>query len=162
MARLFPPLAALTAAWFVGMAVWSYFAISREAGGLTILDARLLGYGLEDARLFLRELSPLGKARYLGPMRVLDSVFPALLALTLIAVAFRVTGRLALAAGATALVAAGLDYAENAAVAGLLRRGADGIDAEAVAIACGLTMAKFALYGAAFGLLAVGHFRGRA
>lgn len=163
MVRLFPPLAALTALWFVAIALWSFLAISAEAWYQPILDARPFGYDLESARLFLQGLSPLGKARYLGPMRVLDSVFPLLLAVTLATGAVRYgRGWLPWAVTICAAVGAAFDYVENAAIAGLLRLGSEGVDAAAVLTASALTVTKFVFYLAAFAGLGVAVMRRRA
>lgn len=62
---------------FVVLAVLSKTQI--EPGGMVIFDSRLAGYSLEDARAFVAALSADQRAAYLGPFRVIDTVFPVLL-----------------------------------------------------------------------------------
>jgi hypothetical protein len=113
--------------------------ISAAAGGLLPFDLRALGYDAGAARAFLTALTPEGRDLYLGPVRVNDTVFPILFTLTL-CLPLRGWGWLwflpALAYGL-------LDLAENMAVAVLLSAGPE-VAAGQVALASGLTMAKFA------------------
>lgn len=70
--------------------------LQRLAGGLAPFDIRPRGYGYEDARAFLAAIGPQGRAYYLDPELVLDSVYPPLYALSRAAVLWWLTmpGRL--------------------------------------------------------------------
>lgn len=153
-------MVALTAAWFVGIAVWSALAIGAEANWLPIFDVRATGYSPEAARDFLSVLSEQGRARYLGPMRALDTVFPALLAVTLVLGVWRFFGRsVAIAFSVVAVLAAILDYRENAAIADMLRLEPEAVTNEIVRTASALTMSKWACYLVALTGFAVGLIR---
>ena len=150
MRWLFWPMIALTAAYFVGMAGWTTLAISAEADWQLLFDARLAGYSFEAAQRFLGILSEVGLARYLGFARLLDTVFPALLAVSLIWGVCRFYGwRAALGISLVAVLAALLDWRENAAIAEMLRAGPDGIDEALVARASLLSIFKWICYGVA-------------
>ncbi len=125
----------LSAALAYGVLVLG-FAPRVEAGGLLPFDLRPLGYSPDEARAFLRALTPAGKAAYLGPVRITDTIFPILFTLTLCLPLRRWLWALpALAYGL-------LDLAENMAVAGVLRAGPDGAEG-AMRVASALTVAKF-------------------
>lgn len=110
-----------TGAVYLTMVLWTLPRIAREAGGLMPFDLRPLGYSVAEARAFLAALSETGREVYLTVQHRLDLVFPGLLALTLGLAFHRLAPRpLALVLSAVVIAAAGFDYAENAAVAGLL------------------------------------------
>ena len=140
MTRVFWALIALSAIYFVVLGAWSTWAISAGAGWLPIFDARVLGYDQEQARAFLLALSPEGLASYKGLFRQADTVFPILLAATL------VLGLL-------------VHHPWRRAVS--LGLGPEGIDEDVVSIAARLTMLKWFGYAVALGGLGFGLFRGR-
>ena len=97
-------------------------AISEGAAGLIPFDMRPFGYSTADAQTFLDSLTDDARASYLGPQRLLDSVFPALYGLSLIG-AFRVliaNRSLRRALILVAVCAALADYVENIRVARML------------------------------------------
>lgn len=120
-----------------------WFGPQVDAGGLRPFDLRPFGYDLAEAEAFVAALTPEGRAAYLGPVRMTDTVFPLLMTLTFVLV----SRRLGWAALLPALAYGALDLAENAEVAALLR--ASALDPQAVATASLLTMTKFAAFGIA-------------
>jgi hypothetical protein len=118
---LFWALVVANGAVYLAMVLWSLPEIARMAGGVAPFDLRPMGYAPDEARAFLAGLSDEGRAFYLGVQHRLDLVFPGLQAVTLI-LAFHclAPGPLAWALSVVAAASAGFDWAENAAVAGLL------------------------------------------
>tara|TARA_R110002049_G_scaffold140930_6_gene302344 strand:+ start:1452 stop:1967 length:516 start_codon:yes stop_codon:yes gene_type:complete len=138
---------------FVALAVMSKFWL--EPDGLIVFDSRLRGYDPAAARAYLAALSADQRALYLGAFRVLDTVFPIVLAGTLAGVIWRGAGvRLAMVR-VLALLMPGvylmLDLTENALVAVILRGQAT--DATIV-LASALTQGKWLVLAVAM-LLAV-------
>lgn len=64
-------------ACFVILAVMSKLWI--EPDGMTIFDSRLAGYDLADAQAFVAALNADQLGIYLGPFRIIDTIFPLLL-----------------------------------------------------------------------------------
>jgi hypothetical protein len=70
----------------LSVALWAVLSfvtvphLQRSAGGLPPFDARLRGYGYEEARALLLALGVEGRAYYLSPELVLDTIFPPLYA----------------------------------------------------------------------------------
>ncbi|MWD28100.1 hypothetical protein E0K89_011485 [Aquicoccus sp. SCR17] len=120
--------------------------MTPEAQGLMPLDARIGGYDSEDVREFLAALSEYGRWLYLGPVRLLDTVFPPLFGL-LLALLIAVNGRLWLSP--VPFLYAAVDLWENAVVAGILRSG----DARMAPTASNLTQGKFALVALSLAIL---------
>ena len=131
------PLSAALA--YAVLVLWFGPQVQAAAGGLTPFDLRPLGYGSDAARQFLTALTPEGRAVYLGPVRINDTVFPVLFTLTLCLPVRRWHWAWTLPALAYGL----LDLAENLVVARMLRAGPE-VDAGVVALASDLTQAKFA------------------
>lgn len=158
--RLFWSLFVLAMAVYLAMILWTLPAIMRAAGGLAPFDLRPGGYSVDEARAFLDALGADGRATYLGPQALLDLVYPALLAATLI-VGFRLLLRrpaLWIPAGLLAVAASGFDWLENLRVRGLLTADMPG-DA-AILGASFATVAKSVLSSVAFAaLLLAGSFR---
>lgn len=124
------------------------------AGGLRPPDLRFQGYDLPALRAWMLALPPDGVALYLGPVARADTAFPLLMGLTLLWWMRPFHTRAAWVAGAVALAYVGLDLAENATVAALLRAGPFGFDARQAAAASGLTQAKFLAFALALILAA--------
>lgn len=139
---LFWCVVAAALAVYLVMVLWSLPKIASWANGLAPFDMRPLGYSPGDARAFLAALPVEGREFYLNVQHRLDLVYPGLMALSLV-LAFRRLApvRLSIVLGVFAIAGAGFDYAENAAVAGLLS--GDPTDAALVA-ASRLTLAKSA------------------
>lgn len=137
----------LTALVYGVLVLWFGPQVQAAAGGLAPFDLRPLGYDLDQARVFLTTLTPEGREVYLGPVRVIDTVFPILFTLTLCLPVRRGPWGWTLPALAYGL----LDLGENMAVATLLRAGPE-VGSGPVALASALTMAKFAAVVVAAGI----------
>ncbi|WP_296763420.1 hypothetical protein [Sediminimonas sp.] len=148
MRRVFLAVLALMLANYLAMALWTTPRLMAAADGLPLFDLRPFGYGFHEARAYLAVLNAEGRETYLIVQHWLDTTFPALLALSLIlALHLLLAPRWLLLARAGSLVAvagAVFDYLENAAVAALLRAGAQGITPEMVTRAGVWTVAKSA------------------
>lgn len=106
---------------YLVMVLWSLPKISGMSGGLLPFDLRPMGYSVKEARALLAALDDPARAFYRDVQHRLDLFFPGLLALSLSLSFLRLAPRRwALALSAVMIAAAGFDYAENAAVAGLL------------------------------------------
>lgn len=167
---------ALTSAMIVLFAVMHLVTIPRlrdMAGGLAPFDLRFFGYDRADAVALLRALGSEGRAEYARVQLRLDDVFAPLYGLTLSLALAEILGRAGLGrilafllAFAIVLPTAGFDIAENTAIAELLRRPPDTLDAATVAEASFRTTTKwsFALLGgvvALAGILLANHRRDR-
>jgi hypothetical protein len=130
------PLATLAAC--LGLLGFCAVMLGAQSSGLPF-DLRPLGYSLTEAQAYLSHLTPSGTALYLGPIRLMDTLFPILFTLTL-CLPMRGRDQLwflpALAYGI-------LDLSENIAVARILRAGTE-VQAHAVTLASGMTEAKYA------------------
>lgn len=148
---------ALTLAGLVLMLTWSVPKI--EAGGLAPFDTRTGGYNYSDAVAFLSALTAEGRAAYLGPQRVADTIFPiGLVGVLVLGTVLALRRWSVTLAAAAALVPLGyfvFDMLENAAVAGLLRGGVETVTVEAVARASALTQWKFRFVDASLVILAL-------
>jgi hypothetical protein len=135
-----------TLAVYLAMILWTLPAIQADAGGLRAFDLRPGGYDLIEAQAFLSALGAEGRALYLGAQHWLDLVYPALLAMFLGLLIWRLGAdapRWVLWIGAALCVAgAGFDYLENARVAAMLVSPVDQIDAGQVAAASFATVWK--------------------
>ena len=162
IARLFWVLLGLTAIVYLVIVLWSLPIITRDAGGLTPFDLRPLGYDVDDAVAFLSALGETGLAQYQGAQRILDTIYPALMAATLVLAFARLfRWRTALAFGVVTVLAAVFDYRENIAVADLLALGATGVDEKTVGTAALMTVLKtvftsIAMLGLLVGLVQAG------
>ncbi|WP_298561306.1 hypothetical protein [uncultured Aliiroseovarius sp.] len=142
---------------YCAMVLWSLPIIMSDAKGLMPFDLRPSGYTTEEARAFLSVLSESGRAHYLGVQHKLDTLYPGLMALSLI-LAYLLLFPTKWAAGFSVLagLAAVFDWSENSAVADLLRLGAEGIDEEVVSAAAQFTMLKSGFVAVALTILLVG------
>lgn len=135
-------LPVVTALAYGVLALWFGPQVQAAAGGLLPFDLRVTGYGPQEARAFLTALTAEGRALYLGPVRINDTVFPVLFTLTLCLPLAAPQGGKGGVRFLPALAYGGLDLAENMAVATLLRTGPE-VAAPVVALASALTIAKF-------------------
>ncbi|MGH1331321.1 MAG: hypothetical protein ACRBBK_10600 [Paracoccaceae bacterium] len=131
---------------YLTMILWSLPRIARDAGA-PVFDLRSSRYDYEDARSFLSNLSDEGRDFYLNVQQSLDMIYPALFGI-IVAWSLLWAGKgfprwILRIAVAFALVSMVADYAENAAVRGMLLAGAEGIDPAQVASASARTMLKF-------------------
>jgi len=145
LARFFWICAASATLCFVALLVLSKGSL--EPQGLVVFDSHLMGYDLAFAPAYLAAMTEAQIAQYLGVFRILDTIFPGLLAISL--------------AGALWLNAKGLhpfvrflllfapaiylmmDLAENASVAQMLRAGVT-VQREIVEQASAFSVAKWA------------------
>jgi hypothetical protein len=128
---------------FVGLAIFTTFWLT--SAGLGPFDGQALGYGFNAAQSYLDDLTPDQRSLYLGPYRIADTIFPAVLTATLVLwFCTKTTGLFR--AGCVAFTGAFLvaDYVENMLVSRLIMLGADGITSEGVAFASALTQVKWA------------------
>lgn len=139
------------------MVLWSLPVIMKDANGLMPFDLRPSGYTTDEARAFLSALSENGRTHYMGVQHKLDTLYPGLMALSLI-LAYLLVFPTKWAAGFSvlAVLAAVFDWSENSAVADLLRLGADGIDEEVVSVAALFTMLKSGFVTVALTILLAG------
>ena len=96
--------------------------ISEGAAGLLPFDLRPMGYTTAEAQAFVDHLTVEARATYLGKQHLLDSVFPALLCLSMFGAFSMLVSHRGLRWGLIALAfgAALADYTENARVARML------------------------------------------
>ena len=142
---------ALMMAVYLTMALWSLPQLRQMAGGLLAFDLRPFGYDPQAARALVAALGPDGREFYQDVQQRLDTAYPALLALVLV-LAFRMLARgwTLWVFGAISIAAAAADYAENAAVAVMLRAGPDAISDAMVMAASRWTTLKSGLASVAF------------
>lgn len=149
-------LAALVASW-LSMNLWTAPKIEELAGGLRLLEMRFTGYSFNEARDFIKAIGDEGAALYLEAQLPLDMIFPPLLAAVLfLFYRWLFRGLTSLVIGAAALTTVVVDYSENAAVAAMLRAGADGLTPELVSTAHMWTTVKWSLSLIGLVALAVG------
>jgi hypothetical protein len=129
---------------YVALIAVGQIMVTVEAAGLAPFDLRIGGYTEADAAIYLAALSEAGRAAYLGPVRVLDTIFPVLFALflALLSRAVWARGGWVLAASLPALYLL-FDLWENARVAAMVAEG----DPSLAGVASALTQAKFAALG---------------
>ena len=141
MRLIFIALLLATAAIYLTMVLWSLPLITIEADGFRPFDLRPFGYSLEEAEEFNNALSEEGRVFYLDTQHWIDTLFPALLAASLIwSALFLWQGIARWVVVGIAVIAAVADYLENAAVARLL----DGFDPAIAAEANKWTLIKSA------------------
>ena len=128
-----------------------------HAAGKPLLDLRIAGYGYEEVRSYLETLGPEGRLYYLNVVWRLDSIFPALLALSLwFALPWLYPGAEPWGRSVLILIAfagACFDYLENYHEAGMMVLGPELLTEGKVAAASLATRLKWLFDGIA--LLAV-------
>jgi len=144
-AQLLPLIGLASAILFAGLAVFS--SVWLSADGMDVFDGRVRGYDLVDARAYLSALSIEQTGLYQGLFRFLDTIFPALLAVTL-CLSFRRAARRGLRLAFLVMTALylGADYTENAMVGRMLALGPDGINARTVDTASLFTQVKWGAF----------------
>ena len=140
----------LTALNYAMMLVYSGPKLLKAADGLWPFDMRIMGYSLEDATQYVTTITPEGRFFYLEVQQMLDTFFPALLALSLMITLYRLAPKLPVLY-LFPITGALFDYYENAAVAQILLTNAP--DKGLVEMASLLTGLKFAAI--ALSLLAI-------
>lgn len=131
----------------VGLGMWKVVPATR---GLKPFDLRYFGYSYDDALAYLNVLRFDTAELLLGPIRWLDTSFPALFTATLIGWGWFIAGRASVAMRAITvalpLAYLILDYLENHLVAQII----SGLlpTAEQVELASSVTVAKFVFVAA--------------
>lgn len=149
LARITGAIAALL---FAALAVLSNLWL--QPAGQLVFDSRVAGYSLAEARAFLEVLNADQVALYLGLFRWIDTVFPVLLAVTLVALIANRKGRDLLrgVAAIAAFLYLFFDLRENALVARMLKT-SENLSEELVASASMATMVKWGALAVSFGVL---------
>ncbi len=153
-------LLAATICCFAFLGLASDHLRNGYAAGQPLLDLRFTGYGYEEVRSYLETLGPEGRLYYLDVIWRLDSIFPALLALSLwFALPWLYPG--AGAAGRIMLIlitfaGACFDYLENYHEAGMMVLGPELLTEAKVAAASQATQLKWLFDGIAFLALLLG------
>lgn len=157
--RGYPALILFAAAVFVAMALASPMRCG-EVWRLCSFDAQITPYSPAEARAYLAAIGPAAVWRYLWGVQPLDLVFPALLCLVLREHFVRRASELeARRLGRLAVLYAGADYLENAAVRVMLERPAGDFSDLTARTASALTSGKWLLLAALF--VAAAWFRQR-
>jgi len=133
---------------YAAMVTWTLPGIADAAGGLTPFDMRPFGYSHEEALAFLSALTDEGRRLYTGPQKMLDAVYPALLAIVLAGAVKHLFPRGVLSSIMMACVAGGMaaDYLENLRVAEMM---AGDNSPDAITAAARATVLKSVLTGVA-------------
>lgn len=121
----------------------------EAVSGLAAFDMRPLGYGPAEAEMLLKALGADGRAYYLSHQIALDTLYPAMLALTLIAAILWFgkpmrDSRLVRLGIAVSVGCALFDYIENLGIVAMLLSGPD-VSSLLVFFASAATIAKSAL-----------------
>jgi hypothetical protein len=131
---------------YVTMLTWTLPAITKSAGGNLPFDLRPLGYSVEEAKIFLDTLAPDGRDLYLNVQHKLDSIYPALMAITLGLGTYLlspITWKIGRWMGAVfSTLGAIFDYGENHLVASMLAWNTGFLDPELVQAASRASVLK--------------------
>lgn len=147
-------LPGVTLAVYAALVTIGVTRLVPEAQGLQPFDLRPMGYSMTEARNYLQALSPRGFVLYQGPIWWLDTVFPALMGLTLVWWMRPLTGAFGFVCVTTATVYVGLDWAENYFIQSILNGGPDFLNYGSVVAASILTQCKFTAVALGFVLAA--------
>ena len=109
--------------------------------GFGLLDGRLNGYDVEAVNKYLALLSSENRQFYIGSFRVLDTIFPPLLATTFAAIIWTLGSTLWRTTVVFPLIYVIADLRENALVGQILQ--ATTLDAETVSSASDMTQLKW-------------------
>jgi len=114
------------------MRVWTMPALSAATGGLDVFDVLIAGYSHDYVALYLEVITEEGRALYLGPHRLIDTLFAVTLTGTLAVSAYLLAQRwslvVALALGLIPLFYFAFEMLENAQVAAMLYHRAVGVE----------------------------------
>mgnify|MGYP001557284913 FL=1 len=106
------------------MRLWTMPSLRTATGGLDVFDVLISGYSYDYVLLYLEVLNEPARALYLGPHRMIDTLFAVALTGTISVSAYLLATRwsfvLALALGLTPLFYFAFDMLENAQVAAIL------------------------------------------
>ncbi|HPD92515.1 MAG: hypothetical protein H6900_14895 [Rhodobacter sp.] len=144
----------LTAAVYAVLVLHFGRQLIAEAQGQLPFDLRAWGYSLNATRDYLRALSPAGYQLAAGPILWTDTLFPALLGLTLAWWMRPYRGAFGMVCVLAAMVYVALDWGENWAVQRILFAGPDWLNPADAARASAFTQGKFAALALALVLAA--------
>ena len=139
----------LAAAVYAYLAIYLGARLGAQSEGLPPFDLRITGYDLHAVRAYLRVLTPTGYALYQGPVRLTDTVFPALMGLTFLWWMRPFRGAFGMVCALAAMGYTAIDWGENLFIQRLLDAGPDYVALSDVTGASTFTMAKFAVFGLA-------------
>ena len=143
-------ISAATVAVYLAIVLGTAPELAYRAGGLAIFDLMPTGYDASYAALLLDRLGAEGRHYYLTRQIPLDTAYPALLAIWLVALWSYMVDKLGWSGKwlrhvwMVPVLAVGFDYAENVAVASLLLSYPE-LDTTTVRLASAFTIAKSAL-----------------
>ena len=141
--KVYWAIVAVTITNYLLMILWSLPKISQMAGGRVPFDMRPGGYSFEEAMAFVTAIDASGREFYLNTQHVLDSIYPALLSVTLAVGMVNLLPRCWGWVMAALSVAAGVfDLFENAIVARILNLTPEYITPELISTASSWTLAK--------------------
>lgn len=141
--KIYWVVVATTVTNYLTMVLWSLPHVSELADGSMPFDMRPFGYSFDDALVFLSAIDDQGRDFYLDTQQLLDSMYPALFAITVAIPLVRLVPRYWGWMLAVVAIAAGIfDYLENRAVAVLLTTEPDLVTETMVYTANNWTLAK--------------------
>lgn len=136
----------ITAAVYAYLALYLGARLGAQSEGLTPFDLRLAGYDLHAARAYLAALTPEGFALYQGPVRLADTLFPALMGLCFLWWMRPLRGVFGMVCILAAMGYTAIDWGENHFVQRMLDAGPDYVEPWDVTGGSTFTMAKFAVF----------------
>lgn len=125
--------------------------LGAESQGLTPLEVRIAGYTVEEAQQYLDVLTPRGVELLLGPIAIIDSIFPPLMSLFLGSLLWRVAPRWMIILPIGSLIA---EFWENS----LVHEMAKTKDGTIGALASNVTQAKFGFIFASLAMIVLMYF----
>lgn len=156
--RAFWVVFALTVANYLAMLFWSLPRLA--VNGMFPFDLRPAGYSGDEARAYLSALGTDQRAFYSGVQHKLDTLYPGLMAASLVlAYHLLFPRRAAWGLGLVAVAAATFDWLENASVSAMLRVEPQALTDAMIATASGWTVWKSSTVPVALGILIVGLVR---
>ncbi len=156
--RAFWVVFALTVAIYLAMLFWSLPRLA--VNGMFPFDLRPAGYSGDEARAYLSALGTDQRTFYSGVQHKLDTLYPGLMAASLV-LAYHLLFPRGAAWGLSlvAVAAATFDWLENAAVSAMLRVEPQALTDAMIATASGWTVWKSSTVPVALGILIVGLVR---
>ncbi|MCB1430744.1 MAG: hypothetical protein KDJ66_16720 [Nitratireductor sp.] len=84
MQRFFWPSVVLAIGSYALLIFWGGLSLHKATGGMPVFDLRIAAYTADQARTYVNALGESGRAFYLGPVRILDTIFPISFTLALL------------------------------------------------------------------------------
>jgi len=156
--RAFWVVFALMVANYLVMVLWSLPRLAVD--GMFPFDLRPAGYSGDEARAYLSALGAEQRAFYAGVQHKLDTLYPGLMAASLVLAYHLLYPRVAAwVLTPVALAAATFDWLENAAVSAMLRVEPAAVTDAMITTASGWTVWKSSTVPVALGILIAGLVR---